>query len=557
MLGGRVTAAEGELRNKASKADLTKMKTELEDCVRRDHVDKLQALVNKVRDEASDRIDGIAERTFNMRKELDSSLDQMTATNELMQKRVDEKTGALEEQATEVAAFLSRAEKQIGEKVSNDELTRVTKAFAEQLQETRNVLQAQMDVVRGRAERSTEDFMRVVGKMDLVAMRVEVTPIAEDVKKLQNELAELTTEVGTKAADEAVATKLEEILGVQGEHGATLLTKADADAVQDRHERHVTESANALNGLREVTEHLGISINSVEESVNLVAAQTGTKAETRDVHEIMKMNEAVQSQVTGLKSELQGTLKALETWILEQNTKQTHGMKLQPKPADEPPGSSKSGRAAGGAPRPADPAKEAPANAPIAAAPHPANQQLHNGDEKLLMRVIELERQLAETQKLLYAQASAASVRGGGDGGPFGGNFAPPSGVPTSYALGAGKLDASGAFMMPSGDAAQSYAAQLISPRPPPRRKAHGGGQGVTSSFAAGTVGKVAGGGGGDGVVGPPFQSQADRRQWLLQEKRRWLVEMRLGGGGGDGTNAPSNTPARLPSIPAGAVAIE
>ena len=69
-----------------------------------------------------------------MRKELDSSLDQMTATNELMQKRVDEKTGALEEQATEVAAFLSRAEKQIGEKVSNDELTRVTKAFAEQLQ---------------------------------------------------------------------------------------------------------------------------------------------------------------------------------------------------------------------------------------------------------------------------------------------------------------------------------------------------------------------------------------------------------------------------------------
>ena len=31
------------------------------------------------------------------------------------------------------------------------------------------------------------------------------------------------------------------------------------------------------------------------------------------------------------------------------------------------------------------------------------------------------------------------------------------------------------------------------------------------------------------GEVGPPFRSQSERRQWLLQEKRRWLVEMRLG----------------------------
>jgi hypothetical protein len=77
-----------------------------------------------------------------------------------------------------VSTFLAKAERQIGSKVSNDELTRVTKAFAEQLQETRNVLQAQMDVVRGRAERSTEDFQQVVDKMDAVAMRAEMTPSA-------------------------------------------------------------------------------------------------------------------------------------------------------------------------------------------------------------------------------------------------------------------------------------------------------------------------------------------------------------------------------------------
>ena len=71
----------------------------------------------------------------------------------------------------QVSTFLAKAERQIGSKVSNDELTRVTKAFAEQLQETRNVLQAQMDVVRGRAERSTEDFQQVVDKMDAIGSK--------------------------------------------------------------------------------------------------------------------------------------------------------------------------------------------------------------------------------------------------------------------------------------------------------------------------------------------------------------------------------------------------
>lgn len=52
------------------------------------------------------------------------------------------------------------------------------------------------------------------------------------------------------------------------------------------------------------------------------------------MHEMMRMNETVQQQISALKQELQGTLKALETWILEQSTKKTHGMKLQPKPVD-------------------------------------------------------------------------------------------------------------------------------------------------------------------------------------------------------------------------------
>ena len=444
-----------------------------------------------------------------MRRDLDSSLEEIRKGTELVQKRVDEKTTSLEAQSDKVSVFLASAEKQLSSKVTNEELSRVSKSFAEQLQETRNVIQAQMDVVRGRVERSTEDFSRVVTKMDDVAMRTEVLPISEKVTKLQVDLGQLTAEVGTKAAEEDVAHQVGQIQTVQADHKAQLLTKADEAAVVDRHERYVRESTNAINGLREVTEHLGISINSVEESVNLVAAQTGTKAETRDVHEMMKMNEAVQSQVSGLKAELQGTLKALETWILEQNTKKTHGMKLQPKPADSS------------------------APAAKAAAPAAAPPQASAADEKLQHRVGELERQLMETQALLYAQTGAQTMRGDPTGA-FGGGFPPPAGVPDPYALNAGKLDASGAFLMP-GDA---YTNQMMSPRPPPPRK---GGKG--SSKAASEAGDAA---------QAPFKSQGDRRQWLLQEKRKWLVEMRLGDGGGapPGSGQAPPTPSKLPPIP-------
>jgi len=578
-LGARVSAAEGDLRNKAGKADMSKLKTDIEDCVRRESFDKMQALLNKVRDEASDRLDGIAERTFNMRKELDSSLDQMTATSELLQKRVEERSAALEDQANEVSTFLAKAERQIGSKVSNDELTRVTKAFAEQLQETRNVLQAQMDVVRGRAERSTEDFQQVVDKMDAVAMRAEMTPIAEEVKKLEAEISEMQAEMPLKATADEVAQRIDEIVAAASETKDLLLTKADAINVQERHERHVQESTSALNGLREVTEHLGISINSVEESVNLVAAQTGTKAETRDVHEMMRMNEGVQTQVAALKSELQGTLKALETWILEQNTKKTHGMRLQPKPADGVPQSATSSRPTGGAATRPPPsamsnaesqpptgsassppgARPPPLPSSFGGAPSPPQSAMPlaaapSSDDKLQQRVTELERQLAETQALLYASGAAPpGFRGVGDG-PFVGGFGAPTGVPNATVFGASKLDATGSFLMPSGgDAAAGYGGQGLTPRPPPR--AAGGVHAAGGTHAASGGMYAAGGmyaeGGGDGV-GPPFRSQSVRRQWLLQEKRRWLVEMRLGGPGApDGGAAQTAVPGKLPPIPA------
>ena len=215
----------------------------------------------------------------------------MTSATALIQKSMQERAQTLEDQQGQVTTFLAKAERQIGGKAGNDELNRVSTSFAEQLQETRNVLQAQMDIVRARAERSADDFERVVGKLDAAAMKSELAPVSDHVKQLQEALDTLGQTVDTKASEDDVAAKLEELVLTQHEHKQLINTKADNVATTERHEQHVSESSKQQNALREVTEHLGISINSVEESVNLVAAQTATKAETRDVHEMMRMNE--------------------------------------------------------------------------------------------------------------------------------------------------------------------------------------------------------------------------------------------------------------------------
>ena len=187
---------------------------------------------------------------------------------------------------------------------------------------------------------------------------------------------------------------------------------------------------------------------------------------------------------------------------------------------------------------------------------HPQMAPAQAVDEKMQARVDELERQLAETQAMLYAQAGAMIGGAGGIGvragvgvtteGPFGTNFSAPTAMMAAQAYGGPRLDATGPLALPGAGDPNSYQQSMLSPRPPPRKRGGGAGiYGTTSSFAAGKSGAghvvVAS---GEELMGPPFRSQADRRQWLLQEKRRWLVEMRLSG------SADAET--RLPPIPPG-----
>jgi hypothetical protein len=189
-------------------------------------------------------------------------------------------------------------------------------------------------------------------------------------------------------------------------------------------------------------------------------------------------------------------------------------------------------------------------------------------DERMMKRVADLEQQLAETQALLYAQAAGAQASvamGAAIGGAGGGVGAP--GAFLSGGVNGPKLDATGAFCMPvaapegaGGGYGHVGAGQhtMLSPRLL-RKKAPGGAHAVTSSYhaatASGRIGGNVGAGEGGECAGPPFRSQAERRQWLLQEKRRWLVEMRLGAAEQATGAIQAPTPSKLPPIgPGGAM---
>mmetsp|Transcript_72206 Transcript_72206/g.191929 ORF Transcript_72206/g.191929 Transcript_72206/m.191929 type:complete len:679 (+) Transcript_72206:121-2157(+) len=560
-LTGRLNTVESDLRNRASVAEMRKLGAEVEERVKRDEVRDLQGQVNKVRDEASERIDDIGERTFNMRKELDERLQLLQASSESMQKAVQDRTARLEEQSTQVSTFLIKADRAINTKVTADDLERVQASFSEQLQDCRSVLQAQMMVVRERAEKIYTEFQEVWRDMKSVAFKHDIEPVAALAEQLKASYEGVAALVQLKADADEVHGQIGKLSEELGDHREAIATKADNAEVQDRHEAHVAEAATSMTSLREASEHLSISINSVQEQVAHVSSMTSTKAERHEVDEILRMNEAVQEQVASLKAELQGTLKALETWIFEQNTRKNHSMKLQPKPsakkAESVVSASDAGRdnhsfskaevharKADPSPRQADSVAPRPAQAE---APSGISEAVHM---KLQRRVEELERTLRDTQQLLELRMLNPSVMV--DDGMGGAGMGVPQLRPRPQ-----KLDDSGTMLFPPG-AASSPAYAGGGPAPPPgvgfspRRRKPGGVMAATASSEGAQTAKMGSAATDDDAVGPPFRSHVERRQWLLQEKRRWLVEMRLGKTA-DAVSGPTSSPKLPPLLSGGA----
>jgi len=282
--------------------------------------------------------------------------------------------------------------------------------------------------------------------------------------------------VVAKADEATTAAALSELTIEQKATRAELTTKADAAGVAEKQDAMQQSSAKELLALRDSAGTLSIQITQLEEQLALVAHNCSSKGEQREVNDLRQMNEAVSAQVTSLRSELQGTLKSLETWIMQQNTKKGNGVKLQPQP--------------------------------------PASYQLAGRIDASGMHSIGAPQDTA-TGFGSAAMMAAAFTMGGGGGGPAlsprASRAKQPGGAHAMTASTAANQNArvhSNNPALPDGSEADDAFYSNGPPQPPQ----------------------------------PPFKSQSDRRQWLLSEKRRWLVEMRLG-------NTPAEPVAKLPPI--------
>ena len=104
MLSNRIQLLEKAMVEKAQGADLRRLAMDLEERTRKEETARLFESVNKLRDESCERLDDIGERTFNLRKEVESQLNSVQNATTQLQTRVDQRTLKLEEQSSQASA---------------------------------------------------------------------------------------------------------------------------------------------------------------------------------------------------------------------------------------------------------------------------------------------------------------------------------------------------------------------------------------------------------------------------------------------------------------------
>lgn len=175
---GRVKALETDIRARASVTDLRKLSSEVEERVKREEIRSLRDQIIQVRDHASERIDDIGERTYNMRREMEDRLLELRTESELLQKGVNERNARLEEQSREVATFIARADRSLNSKATAEELHQLRTMFVGQLEASQAMLEAQLSSVRERAETVYNEFKEVWKGLRSVALKKELDPVS-------------------------------------------------------------------------------------------------------------------------------------------------------------------------------------------------------------------------------------------------------------------------------------------------------------------------------------------------------------------------------------------
>ena len=287
---------------------------------------KMHEAVVKMSDEQMNRIKDVDKFTQALRTEQDAKHVELQEHAETTETAVDARAEETERQldaamqAANVDTFLEDTQRRIENAAALEDVQTMQRDAGEAIQRVRTSVQDAMDADKSAVERSGAALLEMRDQHEDPVFKPELAPIAALVEKVERVLVERVEATLPLKMDEQELRKAVSSLELrQARQGRELLGKADAQAVEQRHQRNVVKTQGALATLKDLEGQLSMVIEMVEYQFVGVDESMSSKVSGEAMDKELRSNAAVKAQVDALSDEMQRSLLTLEGMVLDGN----------------------------------------------------------------------------------------------------------------------------------------------------------------------------------------------------------------------------------------------
>ena len=318
----QIQKVESETLGKGLQADLFTIRGKMHG-FGKDELVKMHEAVIKMSDEQMARIKGVDKFTQELRTEQDAKHAELQEHAETTEVAVDARTEETEQQldaamqAANVDTFLEDTQRRIENTAAMEDLQRMQHDAGEAIQRVRSSVQAAMDADTSAVERSGAALLEMGAQHEDSVFKPELVPIAALVEKVERVLVERVEAIlPLKMEEQELRQAVSSLELRQARQGRELLGKADAQAVEQRHQKNVVKTQAALETLKDLEGQLSMVIDMVEYQFVGVDEGVAGKVSVEAMDKEMRSNAAVKAQVDALTLTLTLTLTRTLTLTL-------------------------------------------------------------------------------------------------------------------------------------------------------------------------------------------------------------------------------------------------
>ena len=255
-------------------------------------------------DEQMDRIKGVDKFTQALRTEQDVKHAELQTQAEATETAVDARAEEAERQLdaamqeANVDTFLEDTQRRIENAAGLEDMQAMQREAGEAIQRVRTSVQDALDADQSAVERSGAAVSKFYDQHDDSVLKPELEPITALVEKVERVLVDrVEATLPLKMDEEEFRTAVGSLEVRQARQGQELLGKADAQAVEQRHQRSVVKTQGALQTLKDLEGQLGVVIEMVEYQFVGVDEGVSGKVSGEVMDREMRSNAAMKAQV--------------------------------------------------------------------------------------------------------------------------------------------------------------------------------------------------------------------------------------------------------------------